>query len=181
MRSRRLDTAIPASNKTNDDGRNQGSRKSLRALASTWSPGHSWRNRQAGKKTFLTSLERRYLRDVLWALERSNKPFMSEFVLILQGDRAREDVKLPAPLAKLVAKGLVEVDKCGEQLSCILTAEGLEGIENWMLARPPNFQLMFPNLYRQLAVRSGHERASRNRPADKRGPCTVCTGTKRSR
>jgi hypothetical protein len=157
-----------ASNKSNDSRIKQGIRKRQPPLPIVWSPERSWRNRGGSEKKFLSSLERRYLRDVLWALERSNKPVSSEFVLNPQGDQSGCNVKLPAPLAKLVANGLVEVDKCGKRLSCILTTQGLEGIENWMLAKPPNFQLMFPSLYRQLTDRLGRVRTSGKKPIRRR-------------
>jgi hypothetical protein len=122
---------------------------------SSWDPARSWRNRQGSGKGFLSSLERRYLRDVLWALERSNKPFTNGFVLKPQGKRALTEVRLPGPLMKLVSNGLISVISADQHLYCILTQLGVDAIRSWMLAKPPDFQLMFPNLYLQLTNRFG--------------------------
>ena len=85
MKNRLPQIEIAASNKDKDSQLNQGARKRQHPLSMMWSPELSWRNRGGSEKKFLSSLERRYLRDVLWALERSNKPVTSEFVLHPQG------------------------------------------------------------------------------------------------
>ncbi len=124
--------------------------------ALSWDPSNSWRTRRADERRFLTSLERRYLRDVLLALERSDKAFRMGFVVKPQGDRNLMDVKLPAPLATLIVNGFITVVEVGNELRCYLTANGIVAVGNWLLSRPPNFKLMFPRLYQQLTNEDGN-------------------------
>jgi hypothetical protein len=127
-----------------------GSARLRQKRAPNWDPSHSWRSRKSDKQQFLSSLERRYLRDVLLALERSGMSFKNGFLIKPQGDRHLDEVKLPKPLAKLVVHGLITVEKAGNDLRCYLSDAGLEAVENWLLTKPPNFKLMFPRLYHQL-------------------------------
>jgi hypothetical protein len=127
----------------------------------SWDPSHSWRTRKADARPFLTSLERRYLRDVLLALERSDKAFRRGFVVKPQGDRNLTDVKPPAPLAKLVVNGLITIEEVGNELRCYLTDNGIVAVENWLRTKPPNFKLMFPRLYRQLTNAAANTAAQR--------------------
>jgi hypothetical protein len=122
--------------------------------APNWDPSHSWRSRKSDKPQFLSSLERRYLRDVLLALERSGMSFKNGFLIKPQGDRDLDEVKLPEPLAKLVLHGLITIQKAGNDLRCYLSGAGLQAVENWLLTKPPNFKLMFPRLYHQLTGKS---------------------------
>jgi hypothetical protein len=147
---------ISAANYPNPDLHSQ-SQKEERASglrqkrAPNWDPSHSWRSRKSDKQQFLSSLERRYLRDVLLALERSGMSFKNGFLIKPQGNRDLDEVKLPEPLAKLVVHGLITIEKAGNDLRCYLSEAGLEAVENWLLTKPPNFKLMFPRLYHQLA------------------------------
>jgi hypothetical protein len=68
-----------------------------------------------------------------------------------QGQRSLAEVRLPAPLAKLTVNRLVTIKSQGNVLRCYLTPVALQAVKNWMQSKPPNFRLMFPNLYRQLA------------------------------
>jgi hypothetical protein len=122
--------------------------------ASSWDPSQSWRNRKADEKRFLTSLERRYLRDVFLSLEKSHKAFNEGFVVKPQGDRDVADTKLPPPLAKLVENGLINIERAGNEMRCCLTGPGIVAIKYWLLTKPPNFRLMFPRLYQQLTTTS---------------------------
>jgi hypothetical protein len=122
--------------------------------ALNWDPSHSWRCRKSDMQQFLSSLERRYLRDVLLALESSGMAFKKGFLVKPQGNRDLDEVKLPDPLAKLVVHGLIAIEKVETDLRCYLSAAGLEAVENWLLTKPPNFKLMFPRLYRQLKIKS---------------------------
>ncbi|MCB8877417.1 hypothetical protein [Acidisoma silvae] len=122
--------------------------------ASSWDPSHSWRNRRSDEKRFLTSLERRYLRDAFLSLEKSHKAFNEGFVVKPQGDRDVADTKLPPPLAKLVENGLINIEKSGNEMRCYLTNPGFAAIKYWLLTQPPNFRVMFPRLYQQLTTTS---------------------------
>lgn len=139
-----------------DEGQDQAASSSInlrQKRASNWDPSSSWRTRRSDERRFLTSLERRYLRDVLLGLERSDKEFHKGFVVKPLGDRSVADVKLPAPLAKLVVNGLITIKNVGNEMRCYLTADGIVVVKNWLLLRPPNFKMMFPRLYFQLAYK----------------------------
>jgi hypothetical protein len=135
------------------DGRDQATNPSIglrQKRATDWDPSSSWRTRKTDERRFLTSLERRYLRDVLLGLEKSDKAFHMGFVVKPQGGRSVADVKLPAPLGKLVVNGLITIENVHHEMRCYLTASGIVAVKNWLLGRPPNFRLMFPRLYQQL-------------------------------
>jgi hypothetical protein len=150
VKTQRPPAVVRGHEKSDNDSNNVSKPDKYSDGGSKWEPGRSWR-RQGSEKGFLSSLERRYLRDVLLALERSNKPFTSGFVVKPQGKRALTEVGLPRPLAKLVANGLINTVTADQQMNCFLTKRGLDGIRRWMAAKPPDFRLMFPNLYVELA------------------------------
>jgi hypothetical protein len=116
----------------------------------SWDLSTTWRYRRKEVQRFLSSLERRYLKDALASLEQSGQDLTGTFpVRTLRPKPSRQD-RFAKPLQDLVARGLVDVITGGKNWRGTLTQHGVSAVREWLSTKPPDLVALFPKLYRAL-------------------------------
>ncbi len=120
------------------------------AKRATWDLSDTWRYRQRDEVRFLSSSERRYLKDILARLERSDHDLSGGFPIRIIGRVSSPLGRIPRPLQGLLARGLVEFIGSSYRRRGKLTARGVSAVRGWLMTKPPDFPVMFPKLYRAI-------------------------------
>ena len=116
----------------------------------TWDLSDTWRYRQRDEVRFLSSPERRYLKDALASLEKSSQNLTGKFPVKKVGRASSPPGRIPQPMLELLARGLVEIIADDKRGRGKLTARGVTVVREWLATKPPDFVVMFPKLYRAI-------------------------------
>jgi hypothetical protein len=120
------------------------------AKRATWDLSDTWRYRQRDEVRFLSSSERRYLKDILARLERSDHDLNDGFPVRIMGRAYSSLDRIPRPLQGLAMRGLIEIVGSSTRTRGKLTARGVVAVRGWLMTKPPDFPVMFPKLYRAI-------------------------------
>lgn len=110
----------------------------------------SWRQRGRPAIVNFTLREQRFLRDHLQLFDRGGDvPVLG--VRLVRQVSARDPVsRLPATVRGLVQKGFLHVGRCGASFCALFTGDGVAALRALLQTRPPDFVLLFPEIYDAL-------------------------------
>lgn len=120
------------------------------AKSANWDLSATWRYRRKEAQQFLSSLERRYLKDALTSLEQSGQDLTGTFPVRALRPTSSRRYQFAQPLQNLVARGLVEVVAGGKTWRGTLTQNGISAVRAWLSTKPPDLLALFPKLYHAL-------------------------------
>ena len=110
----------------------------------------SWRRRGRATIVNFTSREQRFLRDRLQLFDEGGDAPALGIRLVRQAGARDAVSRLPAPVRGLAEKGLLRVVRCRAAFCALFTLDGVAALRALLQTRPPDFVLLFPEIYDAL-------------------------------